>query len=261
MSAELLRSQLLSRLPSVIHGFSTRKGGVSGAPFASLNIGGRVGDDRAKVAENRFRVLSALGRPDAVWIALKQMHGDQIVEVTRMAGRSIEGDGLFTRDPEAVLTITVADCVPVLLADVEGRAVAAVHAGWRGTKAKVGAKMVERLRDAGIPTAALRVAIGPAIGPCCFEIQEDVAAELRAAYPDAGPLVRREASGKLVADLWGLNRLALTAAGVPSDHIDDVKHCTSCTPEEFFSHRRDQGKTGRQAALIGLRRVSPPPKF
>lgn len=247
----LLKSQLLARNTAVTHGFTTRDGGLSTGAFASLNLGIRDGDDRAVVETNRRRVLDALGRDDATFVSLKQVHGDDIVEVSHLAGRSIEADGLWTRDKRAVLAVLVADCVPILIGDSRGRAVAAVHAGWRGTRAGIAAKMVARLAAAGIEPADLQVALGPAIGPCCFEIDDDVAAQLREAYPDAGDAVSVGTDGRTNADLWSLNRQSLLTAGVGSTQIDTLRTCTVCTPT-FFSHRRDAGETGRQAAIVGF---------
>ncbi len=256
MSVELLTSALLRELPGVVHGFSTRKGGASAGSFATLNISPRVGDVREHVEENRRQVLMALGRPEASWLALKQVHGDQVLEVTRHAGRAIEGDALLTHDRGAALVVVVADCVPILLADTSGSVVAAVHAGWRGTRAKIAARAVARLAALGHPPAKLRAAIGPAIGPCCFTIGDEVVAELRAAYPAASAYIRMAEPTRMVADLWALNRAALVEAGMAAEHIDVLRHCTACTPELFFSHRRDRGITGRQAGIIALAPVS-----
>ena len=247
----LWRSELLSRVPGVRHGFTTRAGGSSSGPNASLNLSTRTGDERAAVELNRRRVLAALGAPEAVFVSVRQVHGDDLVEVSHMAGRSIEADGLLSRDPRAALAVLVADCVPILMADVRGRAVAAVHAGWRGTEARIAERAVRRLGDLGVPAADLRVALGPAIGPCCFTIGLDVAQKLGAAYPAAGQAIRPEGSGAR-ADLWDLNRQALEESGVAAEHVDALRTCTACTPE-LFSHRRDHGATGRQAGVIVLR--------
>jgi polyphenol oxidase len=249
---ELVRSPGLTATAGVVHGFTTRKGGTSHGALGTLNLGTTVGDERAVVTENRQRVLAALGKPDAAWVSLKQVHGDSIVEVTRLASKSIEADGLWTRDPSAVLAILTADCVPVLMAHERARAVAAVHAGWRGTRAKVVALMVTRLKDAGVAPSGLRVALGPGIGPCCFEIGAEVASELRQAFGDGTPHVRLDERGRVVADLWALNHEALVAAGVPAENIEQVRRCTSCETDVFFSHRRDKGTTGRQAGVIAL---------
>ena len=250
MSLLLHTSSLLNNVKGVVHAFTTREGGISSGPYASLNLSQNTPDDRAHIASNRQTVLSALGRPDAAWISAHQVHGQTVVQVTANAGRSLEADGLWTDDPDCVVAVLVADCVPILMADRDGRALAAVHAGWRGTRDRVAKIMVERLAQAGFPPDHLRVAIGPAIGPCCFSIGEDVAEELAAVAPDED-LVRPAEDGRLRADLWGLNRRIIQAAGVPAEWIEELRVCTACS-SEFFSHRADGGTTGRQAAVIGL---------
>jgi YfiH family protein len=251
VSPPLLTSPLLVGVAGIVHGFTTREGGDSLGPFDALNLSTRVGDERALVEVNRRRVLEAVGSPGATFVTLRQVHGDSVVEVSHLAGRSIEADGLWTRDRMAVLGVLVADCVPILIADGEGRGVAAVHAGWRGTRAKVVTRMVARLKAAGLAPAGLVAALGPAIGPCCFQIGEDVADELRLAFPHAGEAIRVGTDGRTNADLWALNRLTLVEAGLAPERIDTLRTCTSCS-QTLFSHRRDGGHTGRQAGVIGL---------
>lgn len=250
LAAPLLKSPGLQRIAAITHGFTTRTGGVSQAPFHSLNLGTRVEDDRGAVLQNRASVRRALGRPDASLVTLRQVHGEAIVEVKRSAGPNIEGDALWTRDREALLAILVADCLPVLLADRAGRVVAAVHAGWRGTEKRLVASMVARLVAAGVPAGELVASLGPCIGPCCFEIGEDVALRLRAAFGHDEDAVRARGE-RFVADLWALNQRALVEAGVPLTSIDRVARCTRCDPA-FFSYRRDDKRTGRQAGVIGF---------
>lgn len=244
----LVRSELFCRQASIVHGFTTRGGGEN-------LLAGTVGLDptlpREQVLENRRRVLEAMGQTDSVWISLRQVHGDAIVQVTRDAGASIEADGVWSRDRGVTLAILTADCVPILLTDRDGTLVAAVHAGWRGTKAKIVARMVERLSTQGVAPKDLLVAIGPAIGPCCFAIGEDVAQSLAQAFP-ASPKAIVQSEGSYVADLWALNRTALEESGVPESSIDEIRLCTHCDPR-FFSHRRDHGTAGRQAGVIALR--------
>lgn len=251
MTVSIIQSSLLLEVSGIAHGFTTREGGQSRGPFASLNLGSRVGDLRAVVEENRSAVLAALGRPKLTWVSMRQVHGCEVVEVTRNAGRSIEADALWTRDPAVAIAILVADCVPIIIADERGTAVAAVHAGWRGTEARVAETMVKRLGREGIPPQRLRVAIGPAIGPCCYEVGSEVAAKLSAAIPTCPQAIRATSGDKSVVDLWAMNRAILESVGVAPTRIDTFKLCTSCNPV-FFSHRRDQGQTGRQAGVVAL---------
>lgn len=241
----------LSALARIAHGFTGRQGGVSTGVYHSLNLSLRLDDDRANVLANRRAALMAIGKTGSACITLKQVHGDAIVEVTANAGPSIEADALWTRDARATLAILVADCVPILLADRQGRAVAAVHAGWRGTQAKIGLRMVERLSAAGIPAKDLVVAIGPAIGPCCFAIGPEVVASLQAACGAAATSAISLREGQAFADLWQLNVAQLVEGGVPASAIAVGRICTVCTAD-CFSFRRDAGNTGRQAGLIAL---------
>jgi polyphenol oxidase len=242
------RSDLLSRVGSVVHGFTGRQD-------QETALAGTLGLDpalpRKETLQNRQAVLDALGLAATTWISLRQVHGEAIVQVTREAGRSIEADGLWTRDQGAALAILTADCVPILFTNRTGTFVGAVHAGWRGTRAKIAAKMAERLSTQGVACADLLVALGPAIGPCCFAIGEDVAQSLAQAFPTSAEAIRFD-KAQCQADLWALNRTALEEVGVPHTAIEEIRLCTHCD-RRFFSHRRDHGVTGRQAGVICLR--------
>lgn len=245
----LLQSALLQH---VRHGFTSRHGGTSQGPGASLDL--KLGElaGRAAVRDNRRRVLAALACSSRRFVTVTQMHADAVVELTAQASPHIEADGIWTRDADVVLAILSADCVPVLMADSKGRAVAAVHAGWRGTKSRVVTRMVERLQAAaGIFPHELRAVMGPAIGPCCFHIGHDTATQLRQAYPSCTQAIGPRRAHKTTADLWGLNRQALIEAGLEPTSIASMQICTACT-NDYFSYRRDKGATGRQAGVIAL---------
>jgi YfiH family protein len=250
VAVTLLTSRLLRDVPGIAHGFTTREGGTSVGPYASLNLGGKD-DVRSAIEGNRALVLEAMGLPRSAFVALRQVHGNAVVQVTRLASRSIEADGLWTRDRAVVLCILTADCVPILFADVKGRAVGAVHAGWKGTASRIAGEMVSRLKDMGIAPTDLRVAIGPSIGPEDFEIGPDVVLALSQAFPSPGAAIRPGAGDRSFADLWTLNRRALIEAGVPDANIDTLGLST-ITDSRFYSHRRDKGITGRQGAVIGF---------
>jgi YfiH family protein len=243
---------LLRDVPGITHGFTTRGGGISVGPYASLNLGGKD-DTRSAIEDNRRLALEALGLPRSMLIALRQVHGNDVVQVTRHAGRTIEADGLWTRDRAVVLCILTADCVPIVFADVQGRVIGAVHAGWKGTASRIAATMVTRFKDQDVPPRDLRVAIGPSIGPDDFEIGPDVVLALSQGYPSPGGAIRPGAGDRSFASLWALNRRALIEAGVPDANIDTLGLSTA-SDARFFSHRRDKGVTGRQAALIGFTR-------
>lgn len=235
----LLRAALLADFP---HGFTTRDGGVSPAPWDTLNLGGLVGDDPARVAENWRRLGAETGLRFA---RVSQVHGDRIVRAAGEAAPREEADGVISAERGVAACVSTADCVPVLLADPAGGAVAAVHAGWRGTLAGVAAAGARALAGEGSPTRLL-AAVGPSIGPCCYEISVELADRFAAAL---GPVIRPGPGGPHL-DLWEANRRALCAAGIPAARIEVLGLCTACDSGRFFSHRRDRGRTGRHAAFI-----------
>jgi len=216
--------------------FTTRVGGVSEGPYSSLNLGRKSGDDVDRVDENRRLVCAALGA-DLEKLALNyQVHSDRVVRA--VAGeRGRRADGLWTDEPGLPILAMSADCLPVALAraDAHRPAVAVLHAGWKGLLAGI----VEAGAQALGP-GTLAAAVGPGIGPCCYEVGEEVAAPFRERFGDD---VLHE--GRL--DLWTSAERALRAAGV--ERIDRFDRCTFCEPETFFSHRRDAGRTGRQGVI------------
>ncbi|MBA2504596.1 MAG: laccase domain-containing protein [Thermoleophilaceae bacterium] len=219
-------------LPGGRAAFSTRRGGVSEGPFESLNLGRLVGDEPGHVAENRAR-LAAATVPQASGL---QVHGTAIAEweVLPPPGEDpTEADGHMTAAPGLGLLVLVADCLPVALI-APGRA-AMLHCGWRPLAGGLIEKALALFEEA--PAAA----IGPGIGPCCYEVGEEVLAE----FSDLDGV----AEGRML-DLKAVARRKLEAAGV--ERIDDTGLCTSCNPEEFFSHRRDHGVTGRQGGVAWL---------
>lgn len=240
-------------LPAGVHAVcATREGGVSVSPFASLNLGDHVGDDPAAVACNRQRLQSQLGSARAVF--LKQVHGVDVAHITPETTDSVVADACVTPHTQLACTIMVADCLPILLTDDQGRAVAAAHAGWRGLAAGVIEKTVQALcAQTQTSPGSLRVWLGPCIGPTAFE----VGAEVRQAFveqdlgADACFVARPHHPGKWLAHLSGLARQRLQALGVASVAGNDgsLPWCTVAQPSRFFSYRRD-GVTGRFAACI-----------
>jgi YfiH family protein len=237
------------------HGFTSRAGGVSAAPFDSLNLGMKWGDSRDNVLENRGRLLRASGA-SALYLAA-QVHGTRVLDVragddpARVARE--EADGVCAADAGIAVGVYVADCVPVLFADPRTGAFAAVHAGWRGTVAGiVDATLSALARVHGSRPADLRVALGPAIGPCCFEVGPEVAVAFKVALPGAAAVVREEPGRKPHVDLREALRLQLLAGGVPAEAIDAGGPCTKCDPAgRFYSYRRDGGHTGQHVGFIG----------
>jgi polyphenol oxidase len=246
---EILRSRLLSPFP---HGFTTRRGGVSAAPFDTANLGGAVGDAPAAVEAN----WEALRRETGLGFArVRQVHGDRVV-VARSAGDPREeADAIVSASPGVAACVAVADCVPILLADPRSGAVAAVHAGWRGTIARIAARAVEALgREVGSAPHELVAVVGPGIGPCCFEVDRALAARFRG---ELGRRVADERERGSRVDLFLANELVLREAGLAPGRIEVLGRCTSCDAASFFSHRRDAGRSGRQVGFIAPGRAGP----
>jgi purine-nucleoside/S-methyl-5'-thioadenosine phosphorylase / adenosine deaminase len=217
-------------------GFTTRVGGVSEGPYASLNLGRKSGDVVERVDENRRIVCDAVGA-DLAKLALNyQVHSARVLRAAP-AMRGDHADGLWTDEPGLPILAMSADCLPIVLARTgeDEPAVAVLHAGWRGLLEGIAAAGAQALGD-GMLTAA----IGPGIGPCCYEVGEEVAAPFSERFGDDVIRERR-------LDLWTSAERALRAAGV--ERVDRFDRCTACEPETFFSHRRDAGRTGRQGVI------------
>ncbi|MCA9601944.1 MAG: peptidoglycan editing factor PgeF [Polyangiales bacterium] len=246
-----IQSALLER-HGFRHAFTDRTGGVSAAPFDSLNLARNVGDDAEAVEANHRRVVAALGVAPAPLHEVSQVHGTRVRELRSGEDarrvRAEEADALIARDGQAV-AVRVADCVPVLVADRTTGAVAAVHAGWRGTADGVLPAAVHAL--APVSPSDLLVALGPHIRPAAFEVGGEVIERLRAAAPGTDPEVRGHA--KPHADLAVVLRAQLAALGVPESNVEDVGGCTFAEAERFFSFRRDGKLSGRQAGVIVAR--------
>lgn len=237
----------------LLHGFLGRCGGTSTGPFASLNLSFRVGDDPRAVKDNFCDMKKAVGVHDARIVTMKQVHGDHIVEVRddqlKEAG---EADGMITDQPGIFLGVLTADCVPLLFAVRGQKLVAAVHAGWRGTLAGISVKLLERLAQGyGVAPGSVEVALGPAIGGCCYEIGDDVARPLVERWGSAAESSLKKSGTKHLLELRKLNRSILIHAGIPPEQIHEVGPCTSCESDKFFSYRREQKETGRQISFIG----------
>ncbi len=240
------------------HAFSTRIGGISQRPFDSMNLGNPNGcsvqDLTPNINENYRRLQAAIGCERHERCYTHQVHGAEIVTVS--AGHEFENnrkaDALATTDPSRLLSIRVADCVPVLLASRDGRVVAAAHAGWRGVIARVVPNAITAMQTLlpSLHPADLFAAIGPSISPDHFEVGPEVLAEFERDLHPAP--VRRSDDGtdKGTVDLRGAIRQQLVGIGVPERQIDSTDRCTYRDRDEFFSHRRDNGITGRMAALI-----------
>jgi len=244
----LLRCAALAGIPSVAHAFSTRR-----SDAGDFDLGGAEHAPIPAVALRRSRFLAAAGFAAANATVLRQVHGDTVVHA-RAAGVPTDADGAFWLSSDGLAglpSVRSADCVPVLIAARDGSAVAAVHAGWRGTAAAIAARAVELLAERGIAPGTLVAAIGPAIGPCCYPVGREVfEAVLRT--PPGPAAAAEETPAGLRLDLKDVNRRQLAAAGVPWEHVHVCPECTSCRPDLFFSYRRDGAGTGRMLAAVGL---------
>ena len=246
-------------LPFVRHGISTRLGGVSRGKYASMDLSFTRGDEPDAVRENFRRIAAAIGVRDTDIVISAQTHTTNVYRATAAdRGRGVDRargytdiDGLLTDEPGVVLCTQYADCVPLLFADPVRRVVAASHAGWRGTALGIAAKTVEAMTRAyGCKPENIRAAIGPCIGQCCFETDEDVPQAMRSALGSEAEACIKRRGKKFHVDNKALNRIWLTRAGVRC--IDISADCTMCQPERFWSHRVTHGERGSLAAVIRL---------
>jgi YfiH family protein len=287
----ILHARRLSRIPWLIHGFSTRMGGFSKAYGArALNLGFTKDDSKAAVERNRTGFLQELGvegerkpgqkRESRPWtiISLRQVHSDIIRLVDSPSGSLMVGDGLITQTPRLLLGIQTADCLPVILVDPKQRAVGVFHAGWRGTVQRIVEKGVgEMQRCFGSRPGDLKAAIGPGIHGCCYEVGEEVREKFHSQFGYAATLFREveesdpvrekypmlfltarapghsELPKKIFVDLVEANRQQLLAAGVRANGIEASPLCTSCRTDLLFSYRAEKGRTGRLMSVAGIR--------
>ena len=243
------------------HGFSTRLGGVSEGMWASLNLGVGRGDDPDHVRENYRRFFQAVGAEGGRIAVTNQVHGGAVRTVTTADVRPdpcgkppYEADGLMTDLPGVALVVYSADCIPILFYDPVRRVIAAAHAGWRGTAAGIAAAAVDRMKNVyGCRPEDILAAVGPGIGPDCFETHEDVPNAMTAALSTA--VLRHitiKENGKFAVDLKAINAMRLEGAGLDPEHIAVSSLCTSCHPEMFWSHRKLGTSRGSMAAAIQL---------
>jgi YfiH family protein len=259
-------------LPSLLHGFSTRRGGVStiyskAGRTEDLNLGFTEADDAANVAVNRKLFLKAVtGDPDFPLITVRQVHSAVVrqitPEITGISNGSEPADGMMTAEPGILLGIQTADCIPVLIADQRRQVVAAFHAGWRGTLKRIVEEGVGQMRlKFGSKAGDLVAAIGPGIGPCCYRVGEEIRGEFEAEFSYAAELFREMAAAAggsndrpaLHLDLVQANRRQLLDAGLVASQISIVGECTSCRTDRYFSYRAEGGRTGRMLSVIGIK--------
>ncbi len=247
---------------------TTRHGGESTGSLASLNLGGRTGDDREVVRRNRARAASVVGAAPAWLTFARQVHGARVAVVRNSDRGSAfdDTDALVTSATLVPLVILTADCAAVFLFDPVRRVIAIAHAGWRGAVARTAARTVETMHDAfGSKPEHLVAAIGPSIGPCCYEVGHEVIDAVATAFPDdadellvepdmasAGSFRASVNEDRKHFDLWRANEVALRDAGVREDSIEVARLCTSCRTDWFYSHRAEKGNTGRFGGIVML---------
>ena len=252
----------LSALPGLVHAVSTRLGGPATSAGAGLNLAYHVGDDPATVESNRRLFLHAIDHADWPAASVRQVHGDRWVAIRAADAAGLhargwdhlpEADAMVCPDPGVLLMAYSADCPLVLLWDAAAKVVGVVHASWRCTVARLVARTVDHMiAEMGCQGKTIQAGIGPGIGPCCFEVREDVRDHARASLDGADSLFRVEA-GRMTFDLWRAIRAQLLEAHLDEASIECANICTACHTDEFFSYRAEGPTTGRFAAVIGRR--------
>ncbi|MED9967959.1 MAG: peptidoglycan editing factor PgeF [Blautia sp.] len=255
---------VFEEMPEIVHGFSTRLGGVSEGIYSSMNLSFTRGDKEEAVKENYRRIAAAIGFEMESIVTSDQTHTANVRRITEEdRGNGItkprpykDVDGMVTNVPSIVLATFYADCVPLYFVDPVHKAIGLSHSGWRGTVAKIGKVTVEKMREEyGTKPEEIYAAVGPSICQDCYEVSEDVAEEFRHAFcPEHwGALFYKKENGKYQLNLWEANRIVFLEAGIPEDHISMPNLCTCCNPKFLFSHRASKGKRGNLGAFLGIR--------
>lgn len=250
-------------LPGIVHGFSTRLGGVSSGIYSSMNLSFTRGDEEEAVRENYRRLAAAMGFAPEDIVTSDQTHTTNVRVVTEEdRGNGItrprpytDVDGMITNVPGLVLATFYADCVPLYFVDPVHRAVGLSHSGWRGTVGKIGEVTIRKMEaEFGSCPEDIYAAVGPSICQDCYEVSEDVIDQFRAAFDKKhwNSLFYAKPDGKYQLNLWEANRRILIDSGIREEHISMPNLCTCCNPEFLFSHRASKGKRGNLGAFLGL---------
>lgn len=258
---QVLKFHGLSKYSCLEHCFTTKVGGVSKERYSSLNMGLNTEDDKEDVIKNYGLVAEEVfGASTSDMVLSNQVHKTDIAIVGESdRGKGFEKsfsysgiDGLLTDRRGVVLSTVYADCTPLFFFDPVKEVVGVAHAGWRGTVGKIGKKMVEKMvLEYASHSKDIMVGIGPTIGPCCYEVGEEVYARFKEEFEDLSMMDILDNSIKL--DLWKANKIGIMEAGVLEENIETGNYCTSCNPDLFYSYRRDNGITGRMAGVISLK--------
>ena len=240
---------------TITHAIFTRRGGVSPAPWNSLNVGGSVGDSPANLRENRNRAFTALGRDPESAFDLWQVHGSRAVFASKPRppdSHEDKGDIIFTDNPEVTLYMRFADCTPLLFCDPTRGIVGIAHAGWQGTVRGVATTAIQAMCEHyGSRPEDIQAGIGPSIGVDHYEVGDDLIQQVRENFGESAESLLPRFGERLHFDMWKANRLQLEKSGVTQ--IESANICTACHLEDWFSHRAEKGKTGRFAVIIALK--------
>lgn len=245
-------------------GFSTKNGGFSQGYFSSLNLGLHVNDSDEDVKKNKKTLSNQLQWETKEWVACEQIHSNNIVKVHAQHkgsglfnySSSIKGtDGIYTKEKNILLTLCYADCVPIYFWSEPDEMIGVAHAGWKGTVNEIGKKMIEAWLEEGIKVENIKVAIGPAISSCCYVVNDYVMDKVKQLIGDkpVDSIWSEIETGQYKLHLQRLNEALLLQVGIKQENIIVSSYCTSCEDDLFFSHRRDEGKTGRMLSFIGLK--------
>jgi len=246
----LIKTEIFESL-DVFAAESTRHGGVSPSPYASLNLGLNTDDEPANIEENRRRYLTQLGLSAETLASAHQVHGKEVLLVTEPVYEN-GYDAIITREPGLAVGVTIADCCPVLIYDAKNKAVAAIHAGWRGTVARVVLTALQRMQlEFRTHPNDCYAYVGTCISQEHYEVDEKVALRFAESHK-----IKGEAPGKWMVDLRVANKHQLLSFGIPVSQIEVSPYCTWQHNEDFFSHRKEQGRTGRMMAVIAVSPVS-----
>lgn len=254
-----LEPQLFTRTGISRQGFTTRHEGVSRPPYNSLNLGTNTLDSPHSVQGNRSLLARAFGTRVEKLVTVSQVHGTDLLVIDAPNPDyahflKLECDGIVTDQLGVMIGICVADCAPLLLLDPVKKVAAALHAGWKGTAGNIARKGVEAMVSLfGADPAEILAAVGPCIGPCCYEVDTPVRDAFKKQGGDWDEFAVENGNGKWRLDLSLANVHQLLDAGIPRDNIETTDLCVSCQRDTFFSHRRDRGETGRQMGFIMLR--------
>ncbi len=244
---EIKYYSLFEKFPELVHGFSTRIGGVSQAPFTSLNLGASTPDDAERVRENRRLFFKALNIPQERIVFPRQVHSANI-RIVNHPGIIAACDALITAQNDLFLSIQTADCFPVFLFDPNQRVVAIVHSGWRGTaKNIVGKTIRQMIAHFAVQPAHILAVIGPGVQKSCYQVDETVVLHFDAEF------YRQDGPAHYLLDLQGAIHRQMTDAGIRGEHIEVDLECTHCRSDLYYSYRRDGKQSGRMMGIIGLR--------